>query len=107
MELLTKELLEQFEQVGRQEGIENPLVIAKFFNPCGRGTWYATEYYPEDRLFYGYASIFNTPHDNEWGYFSLDELASIKCPPFGLPIERDLYFKQSPINEVKQRERVC
>jgi hypothetical protein len=27
----------------------------------------------------------------EWGYVQLSELQSIKAPPFGLGIERDLY----------------
>lgn len=39
-------------------------------------------------IFFGYAKI----TDGELGYFSLDELASIKAPPFGLGIERDLYW---------------
>lgn len=106
MKLLNEELIKQFEEVGRQEQVKDPVVIAKFFNPCGAGTWYATEFYTEDKLFYGYVSLFNDPFCNEWGYFSLDELQELTCPPFGLPIERDLYFKQGPISEVKKRERV-
>ncbi|MDO8270045.1 MAG: DUF2958 domain-containing protein [Candidatus Levybacteria bacterium] len=39
MKLLTKELLARFAKIGRQEEIEDPLVVAKFFNPCGAGTW--------------------------------------------------------------------
>lgn len=71
---------------------KDPLVIAKYFNPCGAGTWYATEYYPEERIFFGYASIFGGYMD-EWGYFSsLDELQSYRNPIFGIGIERDLYF---------------
>lgn len=42
----------------------------------------------QDVIFFGYAKI----TDGELGYFSLDELASIKAPPFGLGIERDLYW---------------
>ena len=37
MKLLTKELRERFNKVGRQEEIKDPLVIAKFFNPTGAG----------------------------------------------------------------------
>jgi hypothetical protein len=106
MQLLTDELIRQFEKTGRQEHVEDPVVIAKFFNPCGSATWLATEYYPDDRLFFGYASLFNDPFCNEWGYFSLDELQELRCPPFGLPIERDLYFEQSPISVVKEREKI-
>jgi hypothetical protein len=42
MQLLTKALLKKFAKVGRQEDKKDPLVIAKFFNPAGAGTWYAT-----------------------------------------------------------------
>ena len=36
-----------------------------------------TEYFPEEREFFGYVSIFGD-HCDEWGYFSLDEIASVK-----------------------------
>ena len=106
MKLLTKELIERFERVGRQEEVKDPLVIAKFFNPTGAGTWYATEYNQETKMFFGYVSIFKDWND-EWGYFSLIELESLKGP-FGLGIERDLYFDSKPfsqINEVNKSQR--
>ena len=92
MKLMTKQLEQRFKEVGSQEDIKDPLVIAKYFNPTGAGTWYATEYNPEQRLFFGYVSIFGDIND-EWGYFSLDELESFKGQ-FGLGIERDLYFTE-------------
>ncbi|NLH78386.1 MAG: DUF2958 domain-containing protein [Acidobacteria bacterium] len=98
MKLLTKELLKRFEQVGRQEDSSDPLVIAKFFNPCGAGTWYATEYDPNDKIFFGFVSIFGDWND-EWGSFSLEELESYHGK-FGLGIERDLYFGEKRISEV-------
>jgi hypothetical protein len=54
MKLLTKELLKQFAKVGCQEDNPDPLVVCKYFYPAGIRTWYATEYDPETRLFYGY-----------------------------------------------------
>ena len=77
MKLLTQELLKRFNNVGRQEDDINPIIVAKFFNPTGAGTWYATEYHPEDKTFFGYVSIFGDYND-EWGYFSLAELESYK-----------------------------
>ena len=65
MKLLTKELINRFAQVGRQEDVMDPLVIAKFFNPTGAGTWYATEYYPESKTFFGFVSIFGEPELDE------------------------------------------
>ena len=98
MKLLTQELVDRFQQVGRQEDKSDPIIIAKFFNPTGAGTWYATEYNPSDKTFYGYVSIFGDWND-EWGYFSLTELESLKGP-FGLGIERDLYFTETPSSKV-------
>jgi len=98
MKLMTKELEARFKEVGSQEDIKDPLIIAKYFNPSGAGTWYATEYNPEKRLFFGYVSIFGDLND-EWGYFSLDELGNFKSQ-FGLGIERDLYFGEKRASEV-------
>jgi hypothetical protein len=53
MKLMTKELEKKFAQVGSQENSKDPIVIAKFFNPIGAGNWYATEYDPEMRTFFG------------------------------------------------------
>ena len=96
MKLLTKAILKRFEEVGRQD-IEDPIVICKFFNPAGAGTWYATEYNPKDKIFHGFASIFGGYND-EWGDFSLEELENYRGP-FGLGIERDLYFPEIRFSE--------
>ena len=97
MNLMTKKLEKRFDQVGRQEHVKDPIVIAKFFYPAGSGTWYATEYYPDERLFFGYVSIFGD-HCDEWGYFSLDELKSFRGR-FDLGIERDLYWTEIPASK--------
>ena len=98
MRLMTKELEKRFAQVGSQENIKDPVIVAKFFNPTGAGTWYATEYNPTDKMFFGYASIFGDWND-EWGYFSLAELESYRSP-FGTGIERDLYWTESKASTV-------
>ena len=94
MKLLTKEiekkLLANPLYSGEGEKNHERQVVAKFFNPSGAGTWYVTEgeRQEDDWLFFGLAKL----HEAELGYFTLSELSSIKCPPFGLPIERDLYW---------------
>ncbi len=98
MKLLTKELEARFAKVGSQENEKDPLVIAKFFNPTGAETWYATEYDPKDKIFSGYVSISGDWND-EWGYFSLAELEDFKGA-FGLGIERDILFQEKRISEV-------
>ena len=97
MQLLTDELRREFAKLGSQENVKDPLVLAKFFNPSGAGTWFATEYDPEERIFFGYASIF-CDHNDEWGSFSLEELESFRGA-FGLGLERDLHFTAKPASE--------
>jgi len=97
MQLMTKELEKRFAKVGSQENKKDPLVVAKFFNPAGAGTWYATEYNPGEKMFFGYVSIFGDWND-EWGSFSLEELQSYKGK-FGLGIERDRYFEPCQFSE--------
>jgi len=104
MKLLTQELIKRFAKVGRQENTADPIVVAKFFNPTGAGTWYATEYHPESKEFFGYVSIFGDWND-EWGYFSLEELQSYRGK-FGLGIERDLYFGEKRISEVEPNAKL-
>ena len=98
MKLMTKALEQRFAQIGSQGSSPDPLIIAKFFNPIGAGTWYATEYDPQTRTFFGYVSIFGD-HNDEWGYFSLDELESYRGK-FGLGLERDRYFKEQTASQV-------
>jgi hypothetical protein len=98
MKLLTKALEKRFTKVGSQENVKDPIIVAKFFNPTGAGTWYATEYDPKTRNFFGYVSIFGNWND-EWGYFSKDELENYRSR-FGLGIERDLYFEEQRASQV-------
>jgi len=43
MQLITKEIEKRFNEIGRQENSKDPIVIVKYFNPTGAGTWWATE----------------------------------------------------------------
>lgn len=97
MKLLTKELerrLPPLYSMEKRDPKEVPVVV-KFFDPCSQWTWYATEYDPKDRLFFGYVK----GYDNEFGYFSLSELESV-TNRFGLGIERDKYFGSHFLSEV-------
>ena len=98
MRLMTKELEKRFAKIGSQENVKDPVVVAKFFNPTGAGTWYATEFDPQTAEFFGYVSIFGDWND-EWGYFSLAELQTF-TGMLGLGIERDLYWKEKQASEV-------
>lgn len=98
MKLMTKELEKRFAKVGSQENVKDPYVVTTFYNPCGVGTWYATEYDPKTQTFFGYVSIFGDWND-EWGYFSLAELKSFKGP-LGIGIERDLYWMEMRFSDI-------
>ena len=100
MKLLTAEVLNTFELQGDTSQMEasDIKVIAKFFNPVGAGTWFAVQYYPEDRTFFGYANLGDSRFA-ELGYFSLDEMESIRLP-FGLGIERDIHFGSYSLQDV-------
>ena len=99
MKLLTKALEARFAEVGRQEskGLD-AVVVAKYFTPDSSWSWFATEYLPQDREFFGLVQGMDT----ELGYFSLDELESARGP-MGLKIERDLSWTEMTIREVQSR----
>lgn len=97
MMLITKELEKRFKKIGDQLNESNPIVIAKLFNPCGGGTWYLTEYDPETKIAFGYVTGLA---ENEWGSISIQEMEELELP-FGLKIERDLYFKEKTFKDLQ------
>ena len=99
MKLLTKELIKRFAEIGIQENITDPIVIAKFFNPIGTGNWFATEYDPINKIFFGYVSLYGQQGFDEWGSFALVELEDF-IGKMGLGIERDLHFKETKSSEI-------
>ena len=96
MKLLTKELINKFNKIGKQENSDDPVIVAKFFHPFSNYTWYATEYDVENKMFFGMVH----GHDKELGYFSFDELNSLKVG--GLPVERDLYFTNKKLSDLEK-----
>ena len=105
MKLLTKQILADFKKQGCTDGKpkDKVKVIAKFFNPTGGQNWYMTEYNEEERLFFGFASLFNDCNDG-LGYISLDELEQFKGM-FGLGIERDMHFGEYYLSEILEGKR--
>lgn len=93
MKLMTKEIeqkLAQYPLYSQESKGDDADIVCKFFNPCGAGTWYVLEgnKLPNgDWEFFGIVDLL----EREYGYFMLSELQSYRSP-FGLGIERDLYF---------------
>ena len=82
MKLLTKKL--ENDLANAEQG--STKVLAKFFHPFSTWKWYATEYDPSTKEFFGLVHGDYT----ELGYFPLSDLESVNI--YGLKIERDLYW---------------
>ena len=79
--------------------LEEKVIHMHFF--LGSCDWYAAEYDPNERIFFGYA-ILNKDLDNaEWGYFSLYELAKVKTSS-GVEIDRDLHWKPTKAIKIEK-----
>ncbi len=76
-----------------QENAPQQIAHVKFFDPCGSWTWYATEWNGK-RLCFGRVE----GHENEWGYFDIQQLASVRGR-MGIGIEVDESFKPQPVIE--------
>lgn len=68
--------------------IEDKILAVKFFSPYSNWTWYGVEFDGED-TFFGYVEGF----ENEWGNFSLSELASARVNGMVPAVERDMSFR--------------
>ncbi|MCK4341615.1 MAG: DUF2958 domain-containing protein [Phycisphaerae bacterium] len=95
MKLLTKEIRKHLPGLYETEHHPDPVAVVKFFMPGTSWTLYATEFDGED-TFFGLIEGFET----ELGYFSLSELESTQGPA-GLKVERDRYFKPTPLSKLK------
>ena len=95
MQLLTKEIATRLPPLGSQDGLAyDAIAHLKLFTPDSSWTWYATEYNPVERRFFGLVLGL----EQELGDFSLTELEAVRGP-LGLPIERDLHFEPKPLKE--------
>ncbi len=94
MELLTPELRHQLPALYAQADSPDAIAYAKFFAPGTYWTWYATEFDGID-IFFGLVQ----GHEEELGYFSLIELQSLSGRVW---VERDLYFKPTPISQLRR-----
>jgi hypothetical protein len=94
MRLFTKEIDKKlFEQYPLGGDLSKQKVVAKIFNPYGRGTWYIINSDKNDPDYlWAIVDLFEV----EVGSVSRMDLETIKVPPFRLGLERDMSF--TPIN---------
>tara|TARA_R110000737_G_scaffold221559_1_gene237032 strand:+ start:417 stop:758 length:342 start_codon:yes stop_codon:yes gene_type:complete len=93
VKILTNPILKQLKanSARQQENDESmsTMPVVKLFGG-GACTWLLSEL-DDDGIAFGLCDLgMGSP---ELGYVSMDELMSIKFPPFGLPIERDMNWK--------------
>lgn len=91
--MMPKNILDKIPPLYAQDGVKDPTVYVKFFNPRGSGTWLGTEYDPASKEFFGYVMGMG---DDELGYFSLKELEMNG-------IERDESFRPKKLSIAKSK----
>ena len=98
MKLLTQALRNQLPPLYSQENKGGKAMVwMKCFLPASKWRWYITEASSEgeDVIFFGLVDGF----EKELGYFTLSELKGLRGP-LGLRVERDLYWRPQPLEEV-------
>jgi len=104
MKLLTQEIRRKLPPLYAPDGKGGKAIAyVKFFTPDSSWTWWAIESEPikdengneVDFHFFGLVD----GYFKELGYFAISELESARGP-LGLPIERDMYFKPRPLEEI-------
>ena len=78
---------------------DEAIVYAHYFNPYGIGEWWILEWDGKEEMF-GYAD--EGSQFPELGYISLSELENISIGRLGLPLERDLHWREKTLGEVKK-----
>lgn len=96
MELIPQEIKELIPKLYETEKQNDPIVYVKLF--LDGWTWYITELSIDNNICFGYVI---SPFESELGYFSLNEIKSIKGS-LGLGVERDLSFKPTKLSIIKK-----
>ena len=77
---------------------EDSVFLMRFYHPLSRQSWLAVEYDPAEKAFFGLADT----EFQEWGYFSLLEMAFIEVQ--GVPLMWDVDFKPIRFGDWKAQE---
>lgn len=82
---------------------DDPMCRVKLFLPQGRFTYYVTAatLYGEQIILTGWCVSPLGPDCDEYGDFSMDELAALRTQLFNLPVERDLHWTPRRLSEVR------
>ena len=99
MKLMTKEIEKKAQRQYPKGSDLEQMIVAKFFTPWTNWTWYVMNQDPQDP---DYLWGIVDGYEVEMGSFSLSELQAVKGP-WGLKIERDLYFKPVTARQLWER----
>ena len=92
MKILTQEVLNAFKKQGKtgNKSAKDIKIVLKLFSPVGAATWYIYEKETDD-IYWAFVNLGDIDCA-ECGTVSMSELMALRLP-FGLHIERDMYFK--------------
>jgi hypothetical protein len=99
MELIPQEIKELIPKLYETEEQNDPIVYVKLF--LDGWTWYITELSIDNNICFGYVI---SPFESELGYFSLNEIKSIKGS-LGLSVERDISFKPTALAIIRKAKK--
>lgn len=100
MELIPQEIKELIPKLYETEKQNDPIAYVKLF--LDGWTWYITELSIDNNICFGYVI---SPFESELGYFSLNEIKSIKGS-LGLGVERDLSFKPTALAIIRKAKKI-
>ena len=84
--------------------LQDKLIYLHFF--IGGCDWYVAEFDGDD-LFWGFAILNNDYQNAEWGYFSFNELKSIRISGIEIDCELASFWKIRRASEVKKIQSIC
>ena len=106
MMLLRKSDRKALPGMNETEGeLQDKTAVLKFFTPDANYTFFAIEFDPETEEFFGYVYAGFGPGTGEYTYFTLDQLKTQRGR-FGLPIERDKWFRPMTMEKALETERI-
>ena len=99
MELIPQEIKNKIPKLYETEKQNDPIAYVKLF--LDGWTWYITELSIDNNICFGYVI---SPFESELGYFSLNEIKSIKGS-LGLSVERDISFKPTALAIIRKAKK--
>ena len=97
MKLLTKAIERKLLKNSKnyKNNITKEKVVVKLFTPSGSATWWIYSMNENGDCF-GIAEM----NVREYGWVNINEISELRVKPFGLPVERDMYYTPPAFGEL-------